>query len=475
MMSSSEVDLGTFFNPGSVAVVGVSRRTGAFGGALFLRQYRAAGFKGTLYPIHPEADEIDGLRAYPSLSALPEVPGLVILAVKAEMAAPVLEECARIGARHIHIFASGFSEIGTREGIERERWVTEFARQKGLLVIGPNCMGPYCPSSGLTAWGAIPGKPGPVGVISQSGAITQRLTEYLYSLGIGTEKAVSMGNAAVLDGPDYLEFMAKDDRIQTIAMYLEGVGDGRRLLRLARRICKKKPIVIWKGGESESGARTVVSHTGSMAGERRLWDGLFRQTGAVQARSMNEWADAILALCFLPAPGGKGVFLIGGGGGSSVSNSDMCVGQGLEVPRLSEETMNRLRESVPIAGSIAGNPLDSWRIFDDPEYLREILELAYADPNVSMVMVDRLVPRAAFHMTGDASLTPEVLDFVTQSEKPTVFTIDYEGGDDELTARGTALRAELCRAGIPAYPSLRRAAWALARLHDYSVHRSTSS
>lgn len=473
-MSSNEVDLGTFFNPGSVAVVGVSRKSGSFGGGLFLRKYREAGFKGTLYPIHPEADEIDGLRAHPNLSSLPEVPGLVILAVKAALVPSVLEECARIGARHIHVFASGFSEIGSREGTELERRITAIARQNGLLVIGPNCMGPYCPSSGLTAWGAVPGKPGPVGVISQSGSITQRLTEYLYSLGIGTEKAVSMGNAAVLDGPDYLEFMAEDARIRTIAMYLESAGDGRRLLHLAREVGKKKPIVIWKGGESDVGARTVASHTGSMAGERRLWDALFRQTGAVQARSMNDWADAVLALCLLPAPRGKGVFLIGGGGGSSVANSDICIDQGLEVPRLSEQTMERLRETVPTAGSIAGNPLDAWRVFDDPEYLREILGLAYADPNVSMVMIDRLIPRAAFHMTGDASLTQEVVDFVTQSQKPTVFTIDCDGGDEELTARGTALRADLCRAGIPAYPSLRRAAWALSQLHSYHVHRAAS-
>jgi acyl-CoA synthetase (NDP forming) len=473
--SANQVDLGTFFNPGSVAVVGVSRKIGAFGGALFLRRYREAGFGGALYPIHPEADEIDGIRAYPNLSSLPEVPGLVILAVKAELVPSVLGECARIGARHIHIFASGFSEIGTREGRELEERIKAIARQNGLLVIGPNCMGPYCPSSGLAAWGAMPGKPGPVGVISQSGAITQRLTEYLYSLGIGTEKAVSMGNAAVLDGPDYLEFMAEDDRIQTIAMYLEGVGDGRRLLHLAREVCKQKPIVIWKGGESDVGARTVASHTGSLAGERRFWDALFRQTGAVQARSMNDWADALLALCLLPAPRGKGVFLIGGGGGSSVANGDMCIRHGLEVPRLSEQTMGRLLETVPTAGSIAGNPLDAWRIFDDPEYLLEILGLAYADPNVSMVMVDRLVPRAAFHMTGDASLTQEVVDFVTQSQKPTVFTIDCDGGDAELATRGTALRAELCQAGIPAYPSLRRAARALSHLHGHHAHRAAAA
>jgi acyl-CoA synthetase (NDP forming) len=190
---------------------------------------------------------------------------------------------------------------------------------------------------------------------------------------------------------------------------------------------------------------------------------------------MNDWADALLALCLLPAPRGKGVFLIGGGGGSSVANGDMCIRHGLEVPQLSEQTIGRLRKTVPTAGSIAGNPLDAWRVFDDPEYLLEILELAYADPNVSMVMVDRLVPRAAFHMTGDASLTQEVVDFVTQNQKPTVFTIDCDGGDAELATRGTALRAELCQAGIPAYPSLRRAAWALSRLHDYHAHRAATA
>ena len=117
-----------------------------------MRRYREAGFKGALYPIHPEADEIEGIRACPNLSSLPEVPGLVILAVKAELVPSVLEECARIGARHIHIFASGFSEIGTREGRELEERIKAIARQNGLLVIGPNCMGPYCPSSGLAAW-----------------------------------------------------------------------------------------------------------------------------------------------------------------------------------------------------------------------------------------------------------------------------------------------------------------------------------
>jgi acyl-CoA synthetase (NDP forming) len=177
----------------------------------------------------------------------------------------------------------------------------------------------------------------------------------------------------------------------------------------------------------------------------------------------------ILALCMLPAPKGNGVFLIGGGGGTSVGNSDTCIREGLDVPRLSGTTMERLRETVPVAGSIAGNPLDVWRTYDDPEYLMEILELGYADSNVSMIVVDRLIARKAFHMTGGQDPTPEIIKFVkeNQGDKPTVFTVDSDGGDTELAVKGTNLRARLCEAGLPAYPSLRRAAWALAQHWRY--------
>ncbi len=468
-MNSRVKDLEQFFNPRSIAVIGIRRKSGTFGGGTFLEKFLECGFRGKLYPINPEADEIQGLKAYPGLSALPETPDLAIVSVVARLVPKVLEDCARVGLRHVHILSSGFSETGTKEGSELEERVASISKRNGLLVIGPNCMGPYCPSAKLTAWGAIPGMSGPVGVISQSGGMTQRLTEYLCSLGVGVEKAVSMGNAVVLDGLDYLEFMGADERIHVVAMYLEGVKDGRSLLRLAREVSKVKPIIIWKGGESEVGARTVVSHTGSLAGERRLWEAFFRQTGAVDVHSLNEWVDAILALCWLPPPEGKGVFLIGGGGGSSVASSDACIRAGLDVPPLSTVTMERLRETVPVAGAIAGNPLDSWRTFNDPNYLREILELAYADPNVSMVIVDRLIPRQAFHGTGFEQAAPEIIEFVKarQGNKPTVFTVDYDGGDTELATKGTTLRAQLCRAGIPAYPSLSRAVRALAQHYRY--------
>jgi acyl-CoA synthetase (NDP forming) len=181
-------ELHKFFNPNSVAIVGVSSGLYRFGGTSFLNKLQESGFPGKLYPLNPKAETINGLKAYPNLSSLPEIPDLVIVCVAAIRIPDVLKECAKVGTKHIHILTSGFKEVGTEEGIALEDQVAAISKENGLLVIGPNCMGPYSPSSHLTAWGAIPGLSGPVGVISQSGGITQRLTENLCSLCIGVDK-----------------------------------------------------------------------------------------------------------------------------------------------------------------------------------------------------------------------------------------------------------------------------------------------
>jgi len=429
------------------------------------------GFAGKLYPINPRAKEIRGLTVYPDLRSLPVVPDLAIVCVAAGFVPSILEDCAGIGLRHIHILTSGFRETGLAEGKLLEQQIVAIAGEKDLKVIGPNCMGPYCPAAGLTAWGAIPGLSGSVGVISQSGGLAQRLTEYTSSLGIGVDKAVSFGNAAVLDSTDFLEVMAQDENIRVIAMYLESVKDARKLLRVAKAANQKKPVILWKGGESRAGAATAASHTGAMSGSRKLWQAFFRQTGVTRVRSMNECVDAIMAFSLLSVPAGKGVFLIGGGGGNSVAYSDIFNRQGFEVPPLSEATMDFLRRSVPIAGSIAGNPLDMWRTFIDAEYLSQVLELGYQDSAVSIIVVDRLIPRMAYHFPDLADPTPETIAYLKnrQPAKPTVFTIDSDGGDPQLADTGARLRARYCQAGIPAYPSARRAARALHHLCRYHI------
>lgn len=468
-MERAVSDLSPFFNPESVAIVGVPTGQARFGGLSFLIRLMDAGFKGTLYPINPKAEEIQGLKCYPDLSSLPEAPDLVMLCVAARHIPGLLEECARIGSRYIHIFSSGFSEVGTDAGQELHEEIIGLSEKHGLNIVGPNCMGLYSPSVGLTAWGAIPGKSGPVGIISQSGGLTQRLTEYLYSFGLGVAKAVSLGNSACLGVTDFLKHMGADENLQVITMYMESSEPGRKLLELAKNVSSKKPIIIWKGGMSDAGARTVASHTGSMAGASRVWEAFLKQSGVIGVDSLNECADMSLGLSLLPKTLGKNVFLIGGGGGSSVSHSDIAAQEGLNVPPLSPEIMSRLKSSVPDVGSIAGNPLDMWQTFEDTPYLIEVMKLGLADPGIDMIVVDRLIPRAAFHTSENTRSIEQIVEWFKKEKpaKPIVFLVDSEGGDPELAGKGADMRGELCGHGIPAYPDMRRAAIVLDKLVEY--------
>ncbi len=465
-MHLSSADLQKFFIPESIAIIGVSRSSLRFGGLSFMRKYLEAGYPGRLYPVNPKAEEILGVKAWPELRALPEVPDLVMVAVAAPQVADVLKACGQMGFHHVHILTSGFGELGTDEGKTLETSLVHVAKRYKMLLIGPNCMGTYRPASRLTAWGAIPGRPGPLGIISQSGGMTQRLTEYTDSLGLGVEKAVSVGNGAVLDAVDFLEAFGLDDSIRVIGIYLESVPDGRRFLETAAHVGRRKPIVLFKGGETGTGARTAASHTGAMAVDRVLFESAARQANVTQVRTLDEWVDALLAFAFVSRPSSDAVFVIGGGGGNSVVYGDTCIREGLSVPPLSQASMDRLCEIVPKAGSIAGNPLDLWETFTNTDSLIQVIDLAEEDPAVSMSVVDRLIGRKAYHMPEGSDPTPEIIKGLIErnGKKPIVFVVDGEGGDPELAARGAAVRSALGAAGHAAYPTMARAASALARV-----------
>ena len=471
-MRIRKTDLEPFFTPKSIAIVGVSSSTYNFGGVSYLDKLQQCGFAGNLYPINPKATEIMGVKAYPNLTSLPEVPDMVIVCLPAKSVPDVIKECAQLGARYIHILTSGFKEIDTDEGKQVEEWLTTYSRENGLYVIGPNCMGPYCPAAHLTPWGEINGLDGPLGLISQSGGMAGRIIEYTRSLEFGIAKAISFGNAAVLDCLDCLEFMEKDDKVRVIGMYLEAVPEDREFLSIVRRVNKKKPIVMWKGGETEVGAKAAASHTGSIAGSPQLWDAFFRQSGVTRVQSMDEWVDALMSLALLPAPSGKGVFVMTGGGGNMVVYSDTCIREGLDLPPLSETTMEKLRETVPAAGSIAGNPLDEWTAFLDASYFSRILELGYQDPAIDMIIADQIVQRKVFHVSEVTDPFPEVVELMKKNghRKPTVFMVDCAGADEELAVRGTTMIKRLCQAGFPAFPTIPRAVRALAYLHNYHAN-----
>ena len=405
-----QANLDNLFQPKSIAIIGVSKAGDSLGGASYMRKLLESRYEGKLYPINPRGGEIYGHKIYEGLEALPETPDFAIVCIAAARVPGILRGCANLGLRHIHILAAGFSELGTAEGMDLEKQIADISRENDLKVVGPNCMGTYCPAARLTPWGAIPGLSGPVGIVSQSGGITQRLTEYISSFGVGVGKAVSFGNAAVLTAHDYLAHMHEDDKIRVIALYLESIKDGPGLLTLVKQISRTKPIVLLKGGASAAGAGTVVSHTGSLAGDNSVWRGFSRQAGITQVGSLDEWTDALLAFSLLPEPAGKGVFIAGGGGGNSVVYSDVCAREGLSVPRPSEKSMAKLRQLVPPVGSIAGNPLDMFAIFQDAPFLNEILKLVNADPLIHMVIFDRLIPRVIYHLPDLPDTTPAAIE-----------------------------------------------------------------
>ena len=336
------------FHPDVVAMVGVSanaKRDSPWrpGASSFLTCYEELGFKGRIYPVNPKAREIMGYKTYPKVSSIPEHVDLVIVSVPARFLAEVLEDCILANAKNIHVFTAGFEETGEEEAIELGRRVREIALRGDLRIIGPNCMGLYVPEAGIGCFDRLPKEHGPVAFLSQSGGHCNWFAHYAPDYGFYCSKVISFGNAYVLDSTDYLEYLSHDPGTEIICMYLEGIKDGAKLLRQVRKINPVKPVILWKAGLTESGSKAVASHTGSLAGQDKIWNGFFVQTGAVQVFSLEELAEMAMTFLHLKQPKGKKVAVIGLGGGSSVSSADVCSRAGLEVPILTQETQAELK------------------------------------------------------------------------------------------------------------------------------------
>ena len=237
----------------------------------------------------------------------------------------------------------------------------------------------------------IPMEPGSVGGFSQSGSFVDYLVWFLATKGLRFSSIVSCGNECDLAAEDYLEFLGQDEQTKTIVAYMEGVKDGRRFFEVAREVGRKKPIILWKGGSSEQGARAAASHTGALAGSSNVWDAMFKQTGIVNVTSVEEVVDLAVAFERLPLPKGPRVAIISGQGGTGVGTADNCWAMGLELPRLSGRTTARLKEVLPPVGTSVGNPTDTGvASLLDPGLYAKAIEIVAEDEGIDMILVDRL-------------------------------------------------------------------------------------
>jgi acyl-CoA synthetase (NDP forming) len=454
----------------SIAVIGAMRprKTGFRGMFGCIKDF---GFPGKLYPINPKAHEVDGIKTYPSLVALPKPVDLVVISIPAPFVPDALRDCVASGSKNVHIFSSGFKETGEEEGIKLQAEIEKIAAEGKLNVIGPNCMGFYVPKSRIVTWIAPPEKSGPVSFITQSGGHAQDFTNYAsVRFGIYFNKVISYGNALTLDSTDFLEYLSHDEETKIVAMYLEGVKNGRKLLQLITKINRAKPVIILKGGLTESGARAVSSHTGSMAGGEKIWNAVFKQSGATRVSSLEEMAEVTTAFLNLGKADGRRVAVIGTGGGIGVAAADNCAQAGLDLVSLPSEVTQKLREFIPPAGNMIRNPIDAHILFIKLPALGKTLELlsdGYIDMFVISLHIEWL-----YNFDNGAQIK-NIATYIAQSArkhtrgKPLVVVWRQYNPNPKYKKKRIMLEQTLFKAGIPVYDGLPRAVFALSKLAEY--------
>ncbi|MDD5127913.1 MAG: CoA-binding protein [Dehalococcoidales bacterium] len=463
--------LDEIFSPRGIAVVGVSP-SGSNPFATIVVKGLLAGKYPAIYPVNPKYTEVDGLKCYPSLEAIPGVVDHVIVAISAQAALTLLDECAAKGVRSVHFFTAGFRESGIAERAALEKAMLAKAKAGGFRIVGPNCVGLYVPKSRVIIDAIMPTEPGPIGFLSQSGGHAQDLVYLGAPRGLRFSKVISYGNALDIDECELLGYFANDPETGIIAAYLEGVKNGRRFLAALRRAASRKPVVIYKGGMTGAGSRTTQGHTASLATGAATFRAVCRQCGALLVEDLDELNDVLVAWCFAtPHPRGKGIAVAGGGGGPSVSASDEFEKAGLSLPRLSVEQQAQLRQVLPNAGAIFTNPIDANNLAA-PEAIDVTMRILGSFPQIDMLLY-----HLGFHPIGrwgeGRFSAPEFLQPVIESlrkvrqssGKPVLVALrpapDAEGFQEFLAAQQT-----FAAAGFPVFHSMRQAARAMSYLID---------
>lgn len=413
----TERPLDAVFAPRSIAVVGASRRRDSIGFAL-LHNLVVNEFNGALYPVNPGARAIHSLKCYPSVSAIPDEIDLAVVMVPRQQVQAVVEECIAKGVKGLVVITAGFSEIGG-EGVERERRLRAAVRAAGVRMIGPNCMGVINtePELSLNAtFAPVPARPGSIGFVSQSGALGVAILNVAQALGIGLTQFVSMGNKADVSGNDLIEHWEDDPHTRVIAMYLESFGNPRRFTEIAKRVTRKKPILIVKSGRTAEGAKAASSHTGALAGTDVTVSAFLEQCGVLRANTIEELFDVALALDRCPLPAGNRVGIVTNAGGPAIMATDACVNLGLRMAELSGETRAGLRSFLPAEASVA-NPVDMIASAGPASYERT-LDAVLRDPGVDMVIAINVTPLMA-----SPSDVMEVIDRVAKTHPKPVLAV----------------------------------------------------
>ncbi len=419
------------FEPNSVAVVGASRDPQKLGHRI-VKNLKEAEFEGKIYPVNPEADEILGLKCYPSLKEAPKKTQLAVIALPSERVSSAVRECEENNVSNVIVMSGGFSEVG-EEGEDLEEELLETAEDMNIRVLGPNSQGVNNTLNGLCATLPLVTKEGPLSIVTQSGTIGTAVESWIADDNIGVSKLAVLGNKADIDETDLIEYLADDDETGVIALYLDGVEKGRKFLEVAEEAAENKPVVVLKGGRTDRGAEAIKSHTHSIAGKYEIFKSACDQAGVVLTESIGEFYKVCKGLSSLKQPEGKETVIITSSGGSGILALDAADGLDVNLIDLPERAVERLDETLP-SQCILNNPLDLSGSANAEMYDEAIKILArYKDIQNLVFVVGDPIPGIA-----------EVIK--KRFDRLTLVPVMLGGGEQEKKER-----EKLIEAGIPVF------------------------
>lgn len=465
-------------NAESIAFFGASNNPMKMG-TIQLMQLIHGEYKGKVFPVHPSEKTVLGIEAHDSVMKLPIIPDLAVLVLPTRIVPDIIEECGKKGIKRAVIVSGGFKERG-HEGIELENKLKYIAGKYGIRFVGPNCIGVINAKNNLnfTFFQYLLGE-GSMGLLSQSGTYVTQVLNHLNNLGISFSKAISLGNEADIDLVDGIEYLGDDPETKAIALYIETIRRGKKFVEAAKRVSMKKPIVAYYVGGTEAGARSGMSHTGSMGGNDAVHDGMFRQCGIVRAPSIERLYDWAWAMSVTPLPAGRRIAIVSHSGGPVTSMADACSRLGIEVPFLSEPTRQKLAPFVPATGSTA-NPIDLTFSMNPGVMMYDIPKVLIESGEVDAVLIHGIMGSSFIRSMKKSN--PGLIDVdESQMEKMVAFLhsglikITKEMKFPALTSsfndRTDGAVDFLMQHRIPVYPSPERAVEAMAALMQYAQWR----
>ncbi|MFC2143423.1 acetate--CoA ligase family protein [Candidatus Aenigmatarchaeota archaeon] len=448
-------NLDPFFSAKHIAVIGVSHDTAKVGHVVF-RNFIDSHYKGKIFPVNPNLDEILGHKCYPSILKVKERVDLALICVPAALSIRAVEECGKKGIKNIIIITAGYKEVGN---FELDKKMEAVLKKYKIACIGPNCLGTFDAHTGLDTlflprYRLKRPDEGTISFVTQSGAAGSAIMDYATENGYNFAKFVSYGNAMNIDESDIIEYLGEDEKTKVICLYLEGAKDGKKFVDVCRRVSKKKPIITIKGGITSAGSKAILSHTGALAGSVQIYFGAFKQARIIRAVTLEEMFEFAKILDKSMKPKGDRVQVITNGGGYGILSTDAIIKNKLKMAEMDKKIVNQLKKEMPPIVVIK-NPIDLLGDATDERYEKAI-DACMADKNIDIILVILLYQTPL--------ISPDVVNTIIEANslrKKPIIVVSTGGEFTEILSEG------LEENGVPCYSFPNNAVKSIKHLFDY--------